>query len=493
MRDKQAGAPEKSSVVAIAQDDSRLKAVELRWQAAEFEVLWAKTGNEKQTDWLAFAAECGLSKGPIEPTQEGDGHKKVIAGFSSAGVVFNRIDVPAAAQAQTESIIRMQAESRLPLPASQMELAWRVGPATNGQMPVTMAAARTDLLRAFVQNVRGVAPARILLDCEGIVKAWETFFKGDDRLAVIVSAASHNSQVCLVQDGRLSNAVVLDLGADDFASAPGLPAQTEATERFVQDMRSVLALFGCAKPTEMPLVVLSDGGEPMDVMVGALKSAGFNASVALPDLTHLTAASQLDAGILYEYRVPIGLGLVAIEERADDLDMFERLYTPLEKKDKKPWFYSPKLTAALAAAMLVVLAFVAYAVDMATPGAIDKRVRAALSDADMVQLRDRQNLRKAVAGERPDILELIKFVNEAGQNGIKLDGVHFRKGQLVSVTGEAQGNEQLYKFEETLNNNKHIKDAKIQNPSLDQKTKKIKFSVTFKYKTFSEKTAKTTL
>jgi len=480
----------RQSVIAIAQADSRLKAVELRREAAALEVLWAKTSKDSDEDWPQFAAECGLAPGNIEQP-EGDGHREVVAGFGSAGVVFYRLDVPAGTETETESIVKLQAESRLPLPAEQMEIAWRAGQTRNGQMAVTMAAARKEILRDFVENVRAVTPARIMLDCEGIVKAWQTFFRGDQGVAVIVSAAARNSHVCLAEDGRLSNAVVLDMGTDDFSGAAQAAGQTEATERFVRDMKSVLELFGYADPAELPLVVLSDGSDAIQGMVTALESGGLNARAVLPQVAELTANSELDAEGIYEYRVPIGIGLVAFEPRADDLNIFEHLYNPLKEQEKKPWLYSPKAAAAIAVVMLAVLALVSYAADVAMPGAMDRRLKAALSDSDMKELMNRQSLRKTIAAERPDILQIIEIVNESGQGGITLDGVHFKKGTAASITGEAPGNAQLYKFEETLNNNKYISDAKIQNPSMDAKSKKIRFTITFKYKNFSEKKTRT--
>ena len=50
-----------------------------------------------------------------------------------------------------------------------------------------------------------------------IVKVWRSFFGGDDGVAVVVSAGAKNSQLCLAQGGALVNAVVVDMGAEDFA------------------------------------------------------------------------------------------------------------------------------------------------------------------------------------------------------------------------------------------------------------------------------------
>ena len=486
MSDKEAGSLGQISVVAIAQTDSRLQAVEVRKNVLRFEVLWTQTGKDNQTDWPQFAADCGLARGSVEHAED-NGHKKVVAGFSSAGVVFNQIDVPAAARADAESIVRLQAESRLPLSADQMELAWRAGHASNGQMPVTMAAAKTEHLESFVEGVRGLAPAKIMLDSEGIVRAWRTLFGGNDGIAVVVSAGLRNSQVCLAQDGALINAVLLDMGREDFST---LRMGTEATERFVRDVTSILTMFDHGDPADLPIAVLSNGDDAINAMVAAMESGGLNARSVLPDISQIAESSKLDAEVVYDYRLPIGLGLVALEGRGDELNIFKRLYTPAKKEEKKPWFASVKRSVVIAAAMLVVFVLVSYMVDRAKPGAIEKAIETAMaakSDTDMSELTNRQGLRKAIAAQRADILQLINVVNDIGQGGIKLQEVDFRMGQLASISGESPGPEQVYKFEKDLNAHKYISDAKILSNSRDAKSKKYKFSVEFKYKKFSDK------
>jgi len=356
MSDKEVGAKKRDSVVAIARAEGRLQAVEVRGKSSRFEILWTQTGKDEQSDWGRFAADCGLpapwgATGTVEQS-DGDGRKEVVAGFSSAGVVFNRIEVPAAARADVESIVRFQAESRLPLSAEQMELVWRPGHATNGQMPVTMAAARTDRLRAFVNEVKSILPAKIMLDAEGIVKVWRSFFGGDDGVAVVVSAGANSSQLCMAEGGALVNAVVLDMGVNDFAVGR---VQTEATERFVRDVRSILEMFGYSNPDELRIMVLSDGSDTFEAIAGALVSAGLNAGAVGPDVSQIAQGGNLSDETVYDYRLPIGLGLIALEARGDELNIFKRLYSPLEKAEKKSGLYSLIGAGAFAAAMLVVL------------------------------------------------------------------------------------------------------------------------------------------
>jgi hypothetical protein len=243
------------SVVAIVNDDNEFKGVELRKQDGAFEILWTRSSEDADVDWRGFAAECGLS---VEPTAlEGtDSDRMIVAGFNTAGTIFHRTTVPAAGDKEIESIIQLQAETRLPLPPEQIELTWRADQLRDEQMGVTIAVARKELLQKFVGKVRCFKPAKILLNSEGIVKIWEVFFSGNKDNAVVLSTGSHNTQVCLVEEGRLSNAVVLDIGIEDF-SAEVTEEQTETTERFAQDMRSVLDLFGCSNQDELPVYLFA--------------------------------------------------------------------------------------------------------------------------------------------------------------------------------------------------------------------------------------------
>ncbi|MFB0524766.1 MAG: hypothetical protein ACETVZ_04455, partial [Phycisphaerae bacterium] len=252
------------SAIAIAQVDGKLKAVQITKQGEAFEVLWAKSSKGGDADWPRFASECGLSVGPAEKTKA-DGDKTVVVGFGSAGVAFYHLDLPEAKEEEMTAMVRLQAETLLPLPAEKMETTWRTQRVQDGKVTITIAAARREHLQRFVENVRSLEPAEILLDCEAIVRAWKELFYGDEKDALIVSLSARSTQVCLAEDGRLSNAVVLDMGTEDFletandlldSAHKAEPEQTETTERFIQDIKSALQSFGHTESAELPVFVL---------------------------------------------------------------------------------------------------------------------------------------------------------------------------------------------------------------------------------------------
>ena len=470
----------KASVVAIAREENKLRAVELRKQGEMFEVLWTKDGEVSEMDLGTFAVECDVSLGHGFQGRIRD-EKIVAVGFDSSNVVFYRLNVPAVREKELGAIVKLQAEARLPLPAEQMELAWRRGEVRDGQVGVTIAAAKREHLRKFVEDVRGFEPAKILLDCEGIVKVWGELFLGDEEVAVVVSIRSRSTQVCLAEEKKLVNAVSLDMGMEDFSAGGESAGQMETAERFVQDMRNVLELFGYGGASELPVFVLSDGGSAMEEIASCLESAGLKAQAAVPQMQRLSAQTELNAEDVYEYHVPIGLALIAFEADEEELNVFEGLYRPKAKKAKKRWLHLPKVTGAIAAVMLALLVTVLYAMDVVN----EKRLTKLVEKVDVGQFTQRQKLLKSVALQRPDILRLLTEMNSTEHEGIVLSSVHFRKGNPVTVKGQADSEEQVWKFQASLNGKKGIKNALIE--SITPKDDKREFTINFHYGRFTKK------
>lgn len=476
-----------STVVAITQEQNILRAVCLQKCDSGFEIVWTQSADASRATWRSFAVECGLS---VEtPTQKKPGKndegKKVVAGFDSAGVVFYRFDVPAVKEQEIEPIIRLQAETYLPLPAEQMELAWRLARPVNGQVGVTIAAAKKQHLQNYLENVSLIKPAEILLDCEAIVRVWRTCFLGNDEAAVIISMGSRTTKICLADHGNLVNAATLDLGSDDFTLSHEPCEQAEAAEMFAHDTRGVLELFGYTEPETIAVFVLSAPTEAdglTNTIVSSLKSVGLNVSLAVPQTDKLLPVTIV-AEDVYEYRVPIGLALTALEPAENRFDIFKNLYQPPSKQKTKRWFYSLKTAGVITLLMLALLVAVLYAEDVIG----EKHLTRLQASSECAALLQQQKLIKTVALNRVDLLGLLSQINQGENKGIVLDSLGFKKGRPVTIAGQADNAEQMYKFEKYLLEQKSITGVKILNPSKDSKSKKIKFNMTFHYKNFTRK------
>ncbi len=471
------------SVIAVVREDAMFKAVALRQQNDDAEVHWARQMPADGQTWEAFASECGLAAGKHR------GDTTVVLGLDPATVAFYRINAPNVGQDEIAAIVQMQAESLLPLPPSQIEVAWRTSPSTNGTVDVTIAAARSDALHRLAGEASAFRPQAILPACEGTARTWHELFSERERQALVVSIGAHNTQVCHVSHGYVTNAAVLDVGMDNLAIVAAESVESsegaKVIERFVQDMRAVLESFAWTGSPAWPMLVLSDGSDDIAQVVEALNQAGLNAKASVPRAEVLGMPTGLEAQGFYEYRVPLGLALMALDGATETLDLFERMTeVEHEKKAKSAW-YSTTLAAILVILMLVVFIATWCAVDVIS----ERRLGELVSQPQFEEARQRQILLKTVARHRPDLLALLTDINEGQNDGVVLDSLHFKKGQTVSVVGRAGNTDQMWKFQENLRQRKGIKNVLISNSAKDAKTKKIKFTMVFHYKSFTKKDA----
>jgi hypothetical protein len=482
-------------VIAAAKDDARFKAVEVRKQDNVIEVLWTKSLPADSQTWTAFAATCGIPAARDGHDKAARKHTASVVGLDSTGVAFYRVTAPVVEQQEMGSIVRMQAESLLPLPPDQIEVAWRTMPGTNGNVDITIAAARREYLQKFAGSVRDFRPGQIVLSCEGTAKAWQSLFSDREQDAVLVSITAENTQVCLVQNGLVSQAAVLGTGlaelqdrGGDEAPATNPPSEirhSRSVEWFAQDLQAALAGLGWNESTPWPILVLSDGGEALNRVVEALNAAGVPAKVSVPEVRSLRLPSGGTAQDIYDYRTTLGLSLLALEKPPAALNLFERIAAQEEQEKMTSAWRSVLVAGAVAAVALVALLVTVYLTDVA--GA--QRWAALVARPDFEAARQHQALLKAVARYRPDMLNLLTCISAGKNDGIMLDSLHFKKGQTVMLVGQAATTEQMWVFEKNLRAQKDISGVTIVNPTQDNKTKKVKFTITFNYKSFSKKEA----
>ncbi len=484
------------SVIAITQEDGVFKAVSLSKESGSLNLVWTKSCAVDRMDWPAFIAEC-LPESGGEDRKAAGLHGTIVVGFNSIGVVFYRLEIPAVREDEIERIIRLQTESKLPLPAEQIEMAYRTAAVRNGQAKVTVAAVKKENLQRFVEEVKFVEPEKILLDSEGLVKTWWSLFSDgkSTELAVVVSIARRSARICLVEGGRLSNAAIIDMGTEDLTEQIGSPMDSSAVDRFMQDIRSVFELFGFADERKVPVYVfvksVSDKADKKGVrefeiirnIASALASAGFNATLCdfrFPVSNYLLSTD--DNECLYEYRVPIGLGLMSLDSD-EELALFESLYRPASAEKKKHWLYSLKAACSVTIMMLILSFIVFYLFDTAQLAHLNELK----TRVDYGSLKAKHNLMEIVAAQRPDVLELLSKLSSVEANGIMLSNIDFKTGQAVKIKGTAGNAEQLYKFQENLLADEDFKDVKIQSPQQDEKSKKLNFTMIFNYKNYSQR------
>ncbi|MCD4830465.1 MAG: PilN domain-containing protein [Anaerohalosphaeraceae bacterium] len=445
--------------IAIAKEQERLLAAKVRKNGGDFEVLWTKDGQSLQGGFGGF-----------DDSVTEDDQQAVV--FESSGVIFYRIEMPQAETEVFEKMVRVQAESKLPLPTDEIETAWRVDKQIGGQVPVTIAAARKNSLRDFINEISPLEPEKIILDYEAIAKVWREFFSGNNSAAMVLSVTDNCTKVCMVENGQLIRAVSLNIGSEKFSSA-----NTETTRRFVQDLAGVVEMFGFESPKIIPIFILTDGSEILNKMTDYLNSAGFRATAPLPK----------DGNIdIYKYRIPIGAAMVAADDSQEWLDIFKNIYIGKgKKKEHLLLSLKPACFACIAAAILFVIML--YMTDAASLARIEKKLSGPDIQADFQMLMVKQNLKKQAALSRPNFLKLLKDISSSGKDGIKLTGFDFKRTQKIVITGTAQQDKQLYEFQKKLQSEKDISEVKIQSADKDSKSKRINFIINLHYRNFTKK------
>jgi hypothetical protein len=481
------------TVIAIANEEGKYQAVCLSRKKGYVQLIWTKSSDSDGEDWASFAAKCGIDVTQRQGKESTDG-TMLVTGFNCAGMVFYRLKIPVVKSEEMERIVRLQTESRLPIAGDQLEISYRTGDIQNGQTCVTVAAARRDNLQRFIQNVQSIRPEKIILDCEAIAKTWSKLFATDQKQAVLISIGQRSSQICLIESGKMTNASRFDTGIMDFSDKAGSKEGNVSTERFVQDIRGTIELFGLSSPAQIPLYFLSygDGSEGdtnsntalIKEIVQRLISTGLDAKISdfRQPLSKYQLASE-DWASVYEHRVPVGLALIALE--ADkDLDIFGRLYHPAGHDEKKHWLYSLK-TASIVTAMMVILTILSfYFLDALNLKYLDRLETKGKINFDNIV--EKQKLMTTIAAYRPDILELLSSLSSVEANGIMLNGLDFKRGQTIKIKGTTFNNDSLYKFQENVGKLKDFKDVKISSSSQDEKTRKIEFTISFHYKNFTK-------
>ncbi len=473
-------------LIAVTRDETDFRAVEVRQHDQTVEIVWARRAPAGDGGWGDFAGRCGFSVDAAGKRSGPRSGAPAVVGLDMNAVAFYRMDVPRVSDEETGGIVRMQAESLLPLPPDQMEVAWRPMPSLNGKVDVTLAAARRDTLIKFAEQVRDFQPRSILLSCEGVARAWRTLFGGSEGRAVVLSLGAHQTQVCLVLDGVVANAAVVETGLAELSGIGAAPV--DVTERFTQDMRTALAAFGWKEADPWPVAVLSDGGPEIDRVVATLQEAGFEAKACLPVTPRVKTPADFGIRDFYEYRSALGLALLGLDAAAGGLDLFEQIRHVEQQKKDKIARHSTWLAAGIAAAALLAFLASSYAVDVIKL----KRLSPLVNQAGFAEARERQVLLKNIAAHRPDLLDLLTEINAGDNPGIVLDSFHFKKGQLVTIVGQADTDEQMRKFQRNLMNckSKALKDVDVlANTTRDSKTKKVKFTMNLNYKNFTKKGA----
>ncbi len=476
-------------MVVLAKSETSLQAVEVRVKAGGIEMVWAKSGDPTDT-WLSFARQCELvTTGGIPKKRPSK--RAVALCVESIGVAFQEFTIPAVGSQETEAMVRMQAETRLPLPIEQMDIAWRTRPGRAGETSVTLAAARKGLLQSVADQLHQIDPTEMVLEAEALVALWKHLCSHESLDSVLIDVTSRRTLVCNVAEGGLVDATVMDVGWADVEPSlwprEGLPSEAPSPfEVFVQDLREILDGYG-SEAGAREVYVSTDTPEQVTLLAQCLDAKGLSVAPLQPDQERLVTHSESDTlDLIFEYRLTLGAALACLDSDTKRLRLFDRYCAAPAQNAKRRRSITPGAAAAVAVIATAIMLAGLYGIDVVKA----QRLEELTQGADLRQILQEKAYQKEIARRRLNVLALLQEMGAAEGSGIVLDSLHFKEGQAITVEGRADKEDQLHTFQEGLLGQRGISKVILARPSFDKKTKKFGFTLTFHYKTFTLKSAK---
>jgi len=450
-----------SSAAAFVKTDDKYCAAKIEKTSAGIKLISAQYC--KSDDLDSLLAEPVMSNTPT------------VLGVDPSGIAFYNIEVPSVDDAQMTPIVRMQAETVLPLPLDQMQIAYRKGRPIAEKSRITIAAARTSKLSQYVPFAKTHAIENIVLSADGIARAFNELFDIPENDFVALNIRTRDTQVLLCQDGNLVKAASLDIGIEQL-SDPENPSD----EIFVYDLRNALDMFGLDMTDQPAVYIHSQSRRLAESVTIGLNDAGIQTTLAELKPSAIDYAQDQTLNKAYRCLEAIGSALLILDEENKPLDLFAGLLSEDKNKKQKNFVANPLLKSAVLFVLMLILAV--FTLDY-----LNKLELAKYNNEDVEKLVKDQKIRKLIATQRPDILELMTVIHKDTPGGIIINGISFKKGEKVTITAQASNQQQMVALQEFLSNKKEFTDVTRQNPSFDAKKKKYNFKINFHYKNWTRK------
>lgn len=466
------------SVTAMARQDGKMQSVELRHKGRSLELEHLQEADT----WQALARKTRVFDESGQRLKLA--HHELVAGLEAVGVAFYRMTLPKVGPEETEAMVRMQAETRLPLSADQMGLDWKTVECSDSERVASVAAMRRN--SPGVNEAVALEPEHIVTEADALVQMWRWGCAQTAPDVILMSCSQHHTVVCCVRDRVLIHASVLDLGlddlgADDTTSEAASAADTGPTGQFVQDLQGVINSYQATLPDCREVTLLSDGSDALKSVVQTVSQAGLAVSETLPHEAVFTGHMPLEVSDLYAWRVPIGLALCALNQAPTHYELFKDQCGCLDGKQNP--VTGPILPWLAAAVSICLMIGTLYAVDVRR----HEKLTSLTNAPEVAQFQKERAYQRGVARQRANLLELINVVTSKEYKGITLDTFTYKRGQPVKLVGRADKPPMWYTFDEAMTNLKGVTQVKRDKTVQDKKDKKTKFGISFHYKTYTQK------
>ncbi|MHC4553463.1 MAG: type IV pilus biogenesis protein PilM [Planctomycetota bacterium] len=395
----------------------------------------------------------------------------VVVGVDSAQVRFVDVSLPPVDESQMESLLKVQVETKLPMPVEQMSLAWSQKPGAEG-IDCTVAATKAEWVNASM-----VLPAELThctIAAQGLVEIWKRASVGQSR-CVLLEQQESRFLMALVCDGRMQSSLVIDAEmGDDTDQVLG--------ELVVQDI--LQALDGLSIEQGRPsVVILSESAAQSQALKIRLEECGWDAELCSPDeiLSQVLAGGEPAVSDLKA----TGLALLGFSPEQIEYDFSKAIKAETQRRQVQAGALNLRNAIAITLGLVVLsMAFSYWAMKKDV-----SRMQAVLTEKtdelSAEQILKEQQFRESIARARPDMQDLWEKI-QLSQEGVLLDSFEFEKGKPIKITAKGGKYDSVYKFQKTLESQSGISEVKLIEPRYNEKEKKTYFTMTFKYKHFSK-------
>ena len=450
-----------NKIASIVCLDNKLFGVTIEKNAQGIKIVQSRSGAKCDGDaYLSMQEEL---QGP-----SGDGRAwPLVVGFDGANVLTYRVPLPNSDQVDYEAIMIMQSESVLPLPKEQMSYDWQIVESLNGVgASGVVVAAKSFIVKRFVDQVKHLKPSKIGLSTQGVVKCWTTFIGGGLDREVVAYWHQDKIELMLIQNNQFISASVIYL--DDAV----LASNTTVLE-IRNKIEGVLLHFNVSG---IEVHCISDETKYGET-IQALQSQGLN--VVQADLTSVSELAGINNEEVISFFPAIGLALLHDDVGSNrSLNIFESFYMPPHEDQRKSLLPNMPTLLAITASMILLVVVSNYWL------LLQKNAALTIGDehiATVNQILEAQKVKRHIyTNERVDLLDLFTRINPDGVTGVTLDGLDYKKGKVVTVTGRAKDNKQLDLLKRYISD-LGFTEVKIK-ASPDQKKKDTVFALTFKWR-----------
>lgn len=410
------------------------------------------------------------------PSASGGGKEEsapvsLVVGLNSSQVGFYVFEVPSVQEPQLTAIVHTQAESCLPLSVNAMRMAWRVDPDQPADRCV-LAAVRNEVYQQTLSQLPDTQTLSMAPDAVGLIACWHECYQSSRQKTVVLYFTEEEAMAVLTESGRILNAVRVDMD----------PQQTRRL--LIGDLLQALhSLSPDIRQTD--LFLMETGSDPHAGLLEELEKEGFHVHRSALDRDKLGRLGRPDPKAIEICPEAFGLALLGLAARPVDFDFTRRQAEP-EPTVRGQLLSVPVLRTVLSiAAAVIITAIGLYWKDKVQLNTLQRQLTQAEQGQTAQRLLQEIGYRRQVAQVRPDMLELLDILRQVLPEEIILDQFLFERGRPVELRAVASGFEQAYEFQKKLQSRSEIRQVQLVEPTLDERTRKVNFTIRFMYRNFS--------